>query len=91
MNINDRYSYAKARYAELGVDTDKAIETLKNIGIESIKDLVEYYPYRHDLIVLDNIKECVDKQNVTIECIIDSVPLSRRFRANMTALTFRAM
>ena len=69
----------------------KTIETLKNIGIESIKDLVEYYPYRHDLIVLDNIKECVDKQNVTIECIIDSVPLSRRFRANMTALTFRAM
>ena len=69
----------------------KTIETLKNIGIESIKDLVEYYPYRHDLLVLDNIKECVDKQNVTIECIIDSVPLSRRFRANMTALTFRAM
>lgn len=69
----------------------KTIETLKNIGIESIKDLVEYYPYRHDLIVLDNIKECVDKQNATIECIIDSVPLSRRFRANMTALTFRAM
>lgn len=69
----------------------KTIETLKNIGIESIKDLVEYYPYRHDLIVLDNIKECVDKQNVTIECIIDSVPLSRRFRTNMTALTFRAM
>ena len=69
----------------------KTIETLKNIGIESVKDLVEYYPYRHDLIVLDNIKECVDKQNVIIECIIDSVPLSRRFRANMTALTFRAM
>ncbi len=69
----------------------KTLETLKNIGIESIRDLVEYYPYRHDLIVLDNIKECVDKQNVIIECIIDSVPLSRRFRANMTALTFRAM
>mgnify|MGYP000563747884 FL=1 len=33
MNINDRYSYAKARYAELGVDTDKAIETLKNIPV----------------------------------------------------------
>ena len=69
----------------------KTIDTLKNIGINSISDLVEYYPYRHDLIVLDNIKECVDKQNVIIECIIDSVPLSRRFRANMTALTFRAM
>ena len=69
----------------------KTIETLKNIGVNSIRDLVEYYPYRHDLIVLDNIKDCVDKQNVIIECIIDSVPLSRRFRANMAALTFRAM
>ncbi len=69
----------------------KTIDTLKNLGIENMKDLVEYYPYRHDLIVLDDIKECKDKQNVIIECIIDSVPLSRRFRANMSALTFRAM
>ena len=69
----------------------KTIETLKNLGIENMQDLVEYYPYRHDLIVLDDIKECKDKQNVIIECIIDSVPLSRRFRANMSALTFRAM
>lgn len=69
----------------------KTIDVLKNIGINSIKDLIEYYPYRHDLIVLDDIKECTDKQNVIIECIIDSVPLAKRFRANMSALTFRAM
>ena len=33
MTIAERYAYAKARYAEVGVDTDKAIETLKNIPV----------------------------------------------------------
>lgn len=69
----------------------KTITYLNNINIYSLDDLVNYYPYRHDLIKLDDIKECVDKQNVTIECIVDSVPLTRRFRANMTSLVFRAM
>ena len=69
----------------------KTIDCLKNIGVETIDDLVNYYPYRHDKIILNNIKECTDKQNVIIECIVDSVPLTRRFRANMTSLTFRAM
>ena len=69
----------------------KTITYLNNINIYTIDDLVNYYPYRHDLIKLDDIKECVDKQNITIECIVDSVPLTRRFRANMTSLVFRAM
>ncbi len=69
----------------------KTIDTLKNININNIDDLVNYYPYRHDIIVLNDIHDAVDKQNVIIECIVDSVPLTRRFRANMTSLTFRAM
>ena len=69
----------------------KTIEHLHNLNINNISDLVNYYPYKHNLIVLDDIKNCVDKQNVIIECIIDSVPLMRRFRANMSSLTFRAM
>ncbi len=69
----------------------KSIEHLHNLNINNISDLVNYYPYKHNLIVLDDIKNCVDKQNVIIECIIDSVPLMRRFRANMSSLTFRAM
>ena len=69
----------------------KTLESLKNININTIEDLVSYYPYRHDLIVLNDIKQAEDKQNVIIECIVDSVPLTRRFRANMTSLMFRAM
>ena len=33
MNINERYLGAKEQYAALGVDTDKALEALKNIPI----------------------------------------------------------
>ena len=69
----------------------KSLECLKNININTIDDLVNYYPYRHDLIILNDIKTAEDKQNVIIECIVDSQPLTRRFRANMTSLTFRAM
>lgn len=69
----------------------KTLESLKNININTIDDLVNYYPYRHDIIVLDDIKSAVDGQKVTLECIVDSVPLTRRFRANMTSLTFRAV
>jgi len=69
----------------------KSLEYLKNIGINNIDDLVSYYPYRHDIIVLNDIKEAKDGDHVTIECIVDSVPLARRFRANMSSLTFRAM
>lgn len=69
----------------------KTIETLKNININNIEDLVYYYPYRHEIVRLNDIKEAKDKDNVVIECIVDSVPLTIRFRANMTSLTFRAM
>lgn len=33
MTTQERYEYAKARYAEIGVDTDKAIEILKNVPV----------------------------------------------------------
>ena len=69
----------------------KTIETLKNININNMEDLVYYYPYRHEIVRLNDIKEAKDKDNVVIECIVDSVPLTKRFRANMTSLTFRAM
>ena len=69
----------------------KGVENLKNLNIYTVEDLVSFYPYKHNLIVLDDIKNAVDKQNIIIECIIDSVPLVRRFRANMNSLTFRAV
>ena len=33
MNITEQYNNAKERYAELGIDTDKALERLKKISL----------------------------------------------------------
>ena len=33
MTTKERYESAKARYAKVGVDTDKAIQILKNVPI----------------------------------------------------------
>lgn len=33
MNVKERYESAKEIYAAIGVDTDKAVETLENIAI----------------------------------------------------------
>ena len=33
MNIAEQYKYAKEVYAKIGVDTDKAIEILKNVPV----------------------------------------------------------
>ena len=33
MNVKERYDEAKKVYAEIGVDTDKALETLQNVAI----------------------------------------------------------
>ena len=39
MTVKERYEAAKARYAELGIDTDKAIEILKTVPISLLRDL----------------------------------------------------
>ena len=72
-------------------EMNKASNLNKELDILKRDSLVNYYPYRHDIIKLNDIKEAKDQDKVTIECIVDSVPLAKRFRANMTSLTFRAM
>lgn len=36
MTVKERYESAKEIYAKIGVDTDKAIETLKSTSIPSL-------------------------------------------------------
>ena len=49
----------------------KGLANLKNLNINNIDDLVNYYPYKHNLIAIDDIRNISDKQNVIIDCIID--------------------
>lgn len=62
---------------------------LNKLGIYSIEDLLENYPYKYVEYKLDNIKEVADGKNVIIEGKIDNVPIVRFFRAKLNSTSFR--
>lgn len=68
----------------------KNVTLLNNLEIKTIEDLLTYYPYKHNVIKFDNIREVSDKDNVILSCKVDSVPIFRAFRNRMNSLTFRA-
>lgn len=71
-----------------GIGT-KNVTLLNNLNIKTIEDLLTYYPYKHNIIKFENIKEVEDKANVVLSCKVDSVPIFRAFRNRMNSLTFR--
>lgn len=62
---------------------------LNKLGIYNVEDLLEYYPYNYIEYKIDNINEKHDKDPVIIQGRIDSVPISRYFRAKLNSLNFR--
>ena len=67
----------------------KAIAELKNLGIYSVNDLVEHYPYKYNLLKLNIIDEAIDGENVIIEGIIASTSLLRRINPKLNILLFK--
>ena len=67
----------------------KTIAELKNLGIYSVNDLVEHYPYKYNLLKLNIIDEATDGENVIIEGIIASTSLLRRINPKLNILLFK--
>lgn len=62
---------------------------LNKLGIYSVEDLLEYYPYDYVEYKLDDINEVSDKDNIMIQGKIDNVPTHRYFRSKLNSLNFR--
>lgn len=69
---------------------EKNVILLNNLDIYKIDDLLTYYPYKHNIIKFQNIREVADQSSVIISCKVDSVPILRNFRNRMNSLSFRA-
>lgn len=67
----------------------KTITELKNLEIYSINDLIEHYPYKYNLLKLNNIDEIEDGENIIIEGIVASPPLLRRINPRLNILLFK--
>lgn len=68
----------------------KTINDLEKLGIYTISDLIEYYPYRYDVIHVVDIKDINDSDNTyTIKGVIDTEPRVSYIKNNLNRMNFR--
>lgn len=69
----------------------KRAQTLAELGIVTIEDLLSYYPFRYEDIQEKNLLEINDQEKVTLKGVIVSAPVVSRFGYKKSRLQFRMM
>lgn len=69
----------------------KSLSLLNKLGIYTVNDLVEHYPFRYDVLKRSNLKECSEEEKIIVDGKVESIPILLRFKANLTKLNFRLM
>lgn len=70
---------------------EKRAETLATLGIETIEDLLTYYPFRYEDIQERQIQEINDQEKVTLKGLVVSPAVLNRFGYKKSKLSFRLM
>ncbi len=70
---------------------EKTIKNLSNINVNSIEELLTHYPYKYNLIKIDDLKEISEDTSIIIHAVVDSYPILRRFNGKMNSLNFRVV
>ena len=69
----------------------KTVDNLKTLGIETVEDLLTYFPARYDDFAPTNLETARDKQKITVHGTVVSEPMMSRFGYRRTRLAFRLM
>jgi len=69
----------------------KRVQTLAELGIVTVEDLLGYYPFRYEDIQEKNLLEINDQEKVTLKGVIVSAPVVSRFGYKKSRLQFRMM
>lgn len=69
----------------------KRAQTLAELGIVTIENLLSYYPFRYEDIQEKNLLEINDQEKVTLKGVIVSAPVVSRFGYKKSRLQFRMM
>jgi len=67
----------------------KSLKLLNKLNIYTINDLLNYYPFRYEVIKLNNLTEMNDGDRVCVEGVIEKIPTLIRLRGNMNKMSFR--
>lgn len=70
----------------LGLTTTKY---LNELGIKTVQDLVEYYPFRYEIIENTDINNLKDGDKITIGGLVESLPNVFHFNRKLNKMTFR--
>ena len=68
---------------------EKTLLNINKLDIYSIKDLIEYYPYKYNFYNPTNINKAVDTVTITINGTIESIPRTVYIKRNLNYLSFR--
>jgi ATP-dependent DNA helicase RecG len=67
----------------------KTLTSLNSLGIYNLNDLINYYPFRYNLIKLSDINNIKDNENIVIEGVIENYPSYYRINKRLDKMTFR--
>ena len=67
----------------------KTIKCLNKLNINSINNLINYYPYRYELLKRTNLNKVDDPNHVVIDGVIESQPQLYFFKHKINRMTFR--
>ena len=68
---------------------EKKILLLHRLGIDSVDDLVSYYPYKYNIIKRTNMDSALDGEKVIVDGIVESQPIVNRSTRNLKRITVR--
>ena len=69
----------------------KMKENLETLGIQTIEDLLTYYPFRYQDFNVKSIREIQDQEQVVIEGLVLSEPVVSYYGYRKNRLNFRMM
>lgn len=68
---------------------DKTLLYLNDMGIYNIENLINYYPYKYEIIKRSNIDELIDGDKIIIDGIVESNPTIFYYGKRKNAMNFR--
>ncbi len=69
----------------------KRAQALQELGIQTIEDLITYYPFRYEDLAAKKPQEVSDQQKVTFQGIVATAPTIARFGRHKVRVNFRLL
>ena len=67
----------------------KTKQALSHLGIYTLEDFIEYYPYRYELVRRTNMEEAKEDDSVIIDGTVTNIPRVVYFKKHMERMNFR--